>query len=165
MLSRSKGQRRRKGELQHRARGHVDGVYPQMARARARSTAHSPLDLLMPSAFFTGRPLTQDNFFPTEVPPAPTSAPACCFSCPFAFPPPWDLNPCHWVLLWARYQAFFFGLRLSSGRQQGVQEGVRDKLAEISCVSVEGLPCSCTLYMPPDSGALGPKLAFPCKLY
>lgn len=37
MLSRSEGQRRRKGELQHGARGHMDGVHPQMARAWAKS--------------------------------------------------------------------------------------------------------------------------------
>lgn len=144
-------------------RWHVHGQRASLlAKVQAPHT-RSHLDLLMLSAFFTGRPLTQDNFFPTEVPPAPTSAPACCFSYPL--PPPWDLNSCHWVLLCARCQAFSFGRRLGSGRQQAVQEGARDnKLAEISCVSAEGLPCSCTLYMPPASGALGPKLAFPCKL-
>ena len=99
---------------------------------KGASTTRSHLDLLVSSAFITGRPLTWDNLFPTEVPPAPTSAPACCFSYPFPFSPPWDLSPCHWVLLRARCQALPFGCWLGSGRQQVVQEGGSSSCAATS---------------------------------
>lgn len=143
-----------------------------LAKVQAPHTAtrlcscHPPSRL---SAFITGRPLTQDNFFPIEVSSAPTPAPACCLSYSFPLPPPWDLIPCHRVFLCARGQTLPLGHWLGRGRQPVGQEGEQrlscHQLPEVSGAHVKGLPRGCMLYVPWDSCAQGSKLALHCKLF
>lgn len=126
-LSRSAGQRR-KGGLQHRTHGvwmayihrqhghrQRPSFYLQTCKHHTATQMCSCLPPSRLSAFITGRPLTPENFFRTEAPPAPRPAPACCLSQLAR-----DLS--HRVLPGARCQALPFRRWLGRGRQQVVQE-------------------------------------------